>query len=77
MNKSELQNFSKAGLFLFARPGSTDAKSYEEVFDKKVYFQKGIKFDAYEGEAWIDLGGNAGAFSNYAVMKGAKKVLIY
>lgn len=51
------------------REGTSDLKTFEEVIVKNVYEKKYFKIK--QGEHWIDLGGNVGAFAINAISKGA------
>ncbi len=56
------------------RPASSDEKTFNEVIVKHAYEKK--YFPILEGETWLDLGGNVGAFAIQAISKGAQ-VFIY
>tara|TARA_Y100001973_G_C5179844_1_gene324176 strand:- start:801 stop:1484 length:684 start_codon:yes stop_codon:yes gene_type:complete len=58
------------GLKFYAREGTSDEKTFNEVIVNKTYEKKyfGIK----ENEKWLDLGGNVGAFALTVLSKGAK-----
>lgn len=62
------------GLKFYCRPETSDQKTIEEVVGKDVYQKKGVQIA--EGDIWLDLGGNIGAFAVLALSKGAK-VIVY
>lgn len=52
-----------------AREGTSDKKTFDEVIVGNTYEKKYFKIQ--QGEHWIDLGGNVGAFALQAISKGA------
>jgi FkbM family methyltransferase len=52
------------------REGSSDIKSVDETWIKKAYQKPKLPFTINEGEKWLDLGANIGAFTCYAAIKG-------
>ena len=56
------------------RPNTTDHKVIEEVIIRRAYRKPKINFDVEKDEVWLDLGGNIGTFSVYALNKGAKVI---
>lgn len=59
----------KTGLKFYYRPNTSDIKTIMEVVERDVYQKK--YFQIENGEHWIDLGGNIGAFTLLALNKGA------
>lgn len=59
------------------RPGTSDEDVLREVIERRSYARPSFEFDVTEGERWLDLGANIGAFSVYAAMRGAKEVVAY
>lgn len=57
------------GLRFQVRPGTSDAQAIKEVVTEKGYQRK--YFQIEQGERWLDLGANIGAFSCFAAQKGA------
>lgn len=53
------------------RVGSSDRKSVDETWIKKVYQRPTLPFIVEPNERWLDLGANIGAFTCYAALKGA------
>jgi len=62
---------------IFFRENTTDLNCLIEVIEKADYRHIPLGFDVEEGEEWLDLGGNIGAFALYAHKNGAKKVTSY
>lgn len=58
----------------FYRPDTTDEKVLKEVIEARAYRRKSAGFDVEEGERWLDLGANIGAFAIYCRLKGATAV---
>lgn len=63
---------------VLTRPQSSDAAVVKEVIEKHVY-RKGFAdtefvFGVHAGERWLDLGGNIGTFSIWALRQGASVV---
>lgn len=65
----EASQYEHNGMKFLCRDGYSDHKTWKEVAVNKAYEKKGFKIE--EGEHWIDLGGNVGAFSVFAYAKGA------
>lgn len=53
------------------RVGTSDESVLAEVLDKHIYRRLNIGFDVENGEYWLDLGANIGAFAVYCEMRGA------
>jgi FkbM family methyltransferase len=64
-----LKKLEHNGIIFFARKGTSDEKTFEEVIVRNVYEKRYFKIQ--ENEHWIDLGGNVGAFALLALSKGA------
>jgi FkbM family methyltransferase len=60
------------GLAFDCRPGTSDAKAVREVVARRGYARRG--FAPRDGEQWIDIGANVGAFSVWAAASGAKVI---
>lgn len=66
------------GVKFMVRNGTSDLKSIKEVFEQSGYKRKRpFVFTVEKGESWIDLGANIGAFTVWALEKGAKKVHLF
>lgn len=59
----------KTGLKFYYRPNTSDIKTIKEVVERGAYERSYFKIE--QGEHWIDLGGNIGAFAILAISKGA------
>lgn len=59
----------KTGLKFHYRPNTSDIKTIMEVVEHGVYEKKYFKIS--HGEHWVDLGGNIGAFTLLAILRGA------
>lgn len=74
----ELEKYSPANKQITAtflvRTGSSDIKSVDETWIKKVYQRPTLPFMVEQGEKWVDLGANIGAFTVYCAMKGANVI---
>ena len=57
------------GIKFLVREGTSDEKTFNEVIVNNTYQKKDFKIK--NGEHWIDLGGNVGAFAVLALSKGA------
>jgi FkbM family methyltransferase len=57
---------------VFYRPETSDEKVLTEVVDRHCYRRSRIGFDVEQGETWLDLGANIGAFAVYCRTRGAK-----
>ena len=57
------------GLAFDCRPGTSDEKAVREVVGRRAYARR--DFRPRDGEAWIDVGANIGAFSVWAASYGA------
>lgn len=66
INKIEID-----GREIIFREDTTDLNCLLEVLDKKVYQHRGFNLFVEEGEHWLDLGGNIGAFAVFAKRNGA------
>lgn len=64
----QLNKITIANLDWLIRPDSSDIKSINEVVAKHSYEKQGITLN--EGDHWIDLGANIGAFTVLAASKG-------
>ena len=60
------------GLIFDCRPGTSDEKAVREVVTKRGYARRG--FQPRDGETWVDVGANIGAFSVWAAALGCKVV---
>lgn len=60
------------GISFYAREGTSDLKTFEEVINKDAYRKKGMSIEA--GEDWVDCGANVGAFTLLACSLGANVV---
>ena len=69
-NKAEAE---LKGIEYLIRPDTTDQQAIEEVWNKNVYQRRG-KLEIEEGDSWLDIGGNIGAFAVFAASKGAAVV---
>lgn len=58
------------------RAGTSDEKSAAETWVKNAYEKRGAGFIIEPGERWADLGANIGAFSLYALRKGAEVLAV-
>jgi FkbM family methyltransferase len=65
------KNKKLSGKFL-VREGSSDIKSVDETWVRRAYRKPKLPFIITEGEKWLDLGANIGAFSCYAALKGCE-----
>jgi len=63
-----IKRLEHKGVHFLARQGTSDEKTFDEVIVGNTYQKKGFKLK--EGEHWIDLGGNVGAFALQAISKG-------
>lgn len=63
-----LNQIEVGGLKWLIRPNSSDVKAINEVVLKRSYEKQGIQFN--QGDKWIDLGANIGAFTVLAASKG-------
>lgn len=69
MTTTQLERVEANGLLFDVRSGTSDAKSIQEVVVDKSYQRKYLQI--MPGEQWLDLGVNIGAFSCFALQKGA------
>lgn len=60
------------GMYAVFRMDTTDERVLKEVLEKRCYRKVRIGFDVEEGEHWLDLGANIGAFALYCKLRGAK-----
>jgi len=65
----KLEKHEHKGINFYARKGTSDKKTFDEVIVNNVYETKHFKI--LPKEHWIDLGGNVGAFTLQAISKGA------
>lgn len=56
------------------RDNSSDPYVLQEVIVNRIYRRKKIGFDVEQGEHWLDLGANIGAFAVYCKLRGATAV---
>lgn len=68
--KEQLQILELEGLKISIREETTDFNCVKEVIKDKCYRRVTPSFDVEEGEYWLDLGGNIGAFGLYVMNKG-------
>lgn len=73
--KQELQAYEIGGRTFQLRPDTSDIKGIDEVMKGGYRRSRPFAFDVEPGEVWIDLGAMVGAFSAYAEMKGAARVI--
>lgn len=59
---------------VFYRPGTSDERVLTEVVDKHCYRRSRIGFDVEQGETWLDLGANIGAFAVYCRTREARSI---
>lgn len=71
-----IELIEKHGIKFYARKGTSDIKSFDEVFSGGYTRKKPFLFDVSPQEIWIDLGANAGAFSLYALNRGARVISV-
>lgn len=74
MNEKDIENLDYIeiqNLNCLYRKNTTDLNCLKEVLDQKCYRSVKYDFDVKQGEHWLDLGGNIGAFGLYAMYKGA------
>jgi FkbM family methyltransferase len=64
-----LERIIVKGLQFDVRPDTSDRKAIKEVIEKSGYKRKG--YEPQDGEHWIDIGANIGAFSVWAASYGA------
>lgn len=69
MTKQVYQRLEACGMVFAVRPNTSDVQAVKEVITNHGYRRK--TFDVLPGETWIDLGANIGAFSCYALQRGA------
>lgn len=53
------------------RPETSDERVIQEVIENRTYRKASIGFDVEQGEHWLDLGANIGAFALYCQSRGA------
>jgi FkbM family methyltransferase len=61
---------SDRSLRVFYRPDSSDERCLTEVVDRHCYRSRKREIDVEEGEHWLDLGANIGAFGIYCYLRG-------
>jgi FkbM family methyltransferase len=64
----KLELVEAGGLEFWVRPGTSDEKSIKDVVTRKAYDR--YKIGPKEGELWMDIGANIGAFSVLAASRG-------
>lgn len=64
-------------LTVYIRPETTDIKVIDEVLKSAVYKKPMLNFDVESDETWLDLGGNIGTFSLYALARNCRQVIAY
>ena len=57
-------------------PASSDELAIAEVHDKRAYRSPTRGFDVEPGEVWLDVGAHIGAFAFYAVLRGARILVL-
>jgi hypothetical protein len=62
------------GITAYYRPGASDERVLREVITKATYRRSSIGFDVRQGETWLDLGANIGAFALYCKLNHATAV---
>lgn len=62
---------------VFYREGTTDFNCLKEVLIQKHYMHKRLGINVEEGELWLDLGANIGAFALYCLSRGTSGYLGY
>lgn len=67
-----LETATVAGQHVHYRPGTSDWEVLQEVLVSRCYRNELVGFDVEEGERWLDLGGNIGAFALYCRSRGAE-----
>ena len=65
----KIEKLSHNNIEFLHRVDTSDKKTFEEVIVRNVYEKRYFKIE--QGEHWIDLGGNVGAFALNALNKGA------
>lgn len=55
----------------FFREGTSDDRVMDEVISKRTYRRQRVGFDVENGEHWLDLGANVGAFALYCELRNA------
>lgn len=65
------------GIQTHFRPETSDENVLKEVIKGRTYRRATINFDVNEGESWLDLGANIGAFAVYCRIKKARHVRCY
>lgn len=67
-----IKQINSNGIKFLVREGTSDIKAFKEVIEKNDYQTK--LFKIFEGEKWLDMGVNVGAFSVLALSKGSKVI---
>ena len=57
-------------MVFFYRKNTSDIKAIKEAYENRGYERKDFKVE--KGELWLDIGANIGAFTKFALEKGAK-----
>lgn len=76
MYQTKRSEFKNNQLVFDLREGSSDLKSVKETWEKNAYQRRSIGFEVEAGEQWLDLGANIGAFTLYALKRGANCIAI-
>jgi len=69
---STLKQIKVGDLSFVLREGTSDMKAINEVVIKKSYRRKGFTIE--QGESWLDIGANCGAFCVWAASQGASVI---
>ena len=64
-------NWTDKEIHLWVRQGTSDEETLDEVIHRRAYRKPSAGVDVCEGECWLDLGANIGAFAAYCFLKGA------
>lgn len=76
--KTNIKEYKAGNILFFVREGTSDQKSVDEVVLDKGYQRfRPFRFTVEQGETWIDLGANIGAFTVWALEQGAGRVIAY
>lgn len=62
------------GFPVYYRPDTSDERVLTEVITNHCYRKVSFDFDVEQGEKWLDLGANIGAFAVYCRLRGATAV---
>jgi len=69
-----MQRLDVGGLSFWVREDSSDQKAIAEVVTRNGYRRRDFQF--HQGEDWLDLGANVGAFSVLAASEGASVIAV-